>query len=83
MKRPARPAPRLAIAESPAKQDMLDLLDRTRKRVESGEVIALMVAPIEPDNRFTTATCGKLDSIERIGLLMTMVGDLLAAGRSE
>lgn len=71
----------LAVAESPAKRDMLDLLDRVRKRVERDEVIALALAPIETGGQYTCATAGDLDGLQRIGLLMTMVHDVLEAGR--
>lgn len=72
---------RIGPAESPAKPEMLDLLDRVRKGVERGEVIALAIAPIEIGGGYTCATAGDIDGLKRIGLLMTMVHDVLEASR--
>ena len=68
---------RLAVPESPAKSDMLELLDHIRAGVECGEIIGVMVTAVGTEMKFANYSCGALPATSRIGFLMCHVDDLI------
>ena len=67
----------LTIPESPAKANMLALLDDMRAGVEAGEIIAIMVTAVGSEMKFANYSCGALPATSRIGFLMCHADDLI------
>jgi hypothetical protein len=62
--------PRIGVAVSPHKQDMLDRLDVVRAGVERGETVGLLIGEIHTDNEFTVSRVAAVSGLEGLGLLV-------------
>jgi hypothetical protein len=59
----------LRIADAPAKDDVFELLERTRLETEQGEVLAVVVIPIHPNKEWSVRSAGDIGMLELGGLL--------------
>lgn len=65
----------LKVAESPARQDMLDLLDEIRVQVEAGDCISLITIAVHPNREWTNRSAGSLRMMEIVGCLACAMSD--------
>lgn len=59
----------LRVADAPAKEQILALLERTRIEVERGEVLAVVVIPVHPNKEWSTRSAGDIGMLELGGML--------------
>lgn len=59
----------LKVAESPAKADLLKLLDELRAEIEGGDCVALVVIPIFTEMAFSVRSKGDISMTRLAGLL--------------
>jgi hypothetical protein len=59
----------LTVAVSPAKGELLALIEDLRRGVEDGSVIALVALPIHPDLKWSTRSAGEIRMLELAGML--------------
>lgn len=59
----------LKTAESPAKADLLAMLDTLRTEVESGETIALVAVPVHVSREWSTRSAGEVSMLMLAGML--------------
>ena len=57
------------MADAPAKDDVLALLDEVRAETERGDVLALVVIPIHPDMQWSTRSAGDIGMLNFGGIL--------------
>jgi len=57
------------IAVSPAKGEMLALLERVRTEIEAGECLAVVILPIHPNKEWSTRSAGDIGMLELGGIL--------------
>lgn len=60
---------RLAVAENPVRQDLLDALDRVRAEVLLGKTLALILIPVHVGREFSTRSVGDISMLETAGML--------------
>lgn len=59
----------LKPAVSPAKENLLALIDEIRTGIEDGSIISLVAIPIHPDMAFSTRSAGDVSMLKLAGLL--------------
>ena len=69
----------LRQAVSPAKADILALLDAIREEVESGTTISLVAITIEPNREFHNRSAGGVSMLTLVGVLATAQFDAMRA----
>jgi len=69
----------LTQAQAPARDAMLEMIDRTRAEIERGDAISIMMIVVAPDREFCTRAEGEVRSLELIGMLETLKHDLIRA----
>ena len=66
---PAAAIARLALAQAPAKQDMLGMLDKLRGEVERDEVLSLFALSIRAGDQFDMSSAGEIKATSLAGML--------------
>lgn len=59
----------LSVAEVPAKEDLLALIEELREGVETGEILSIVAIPIYTSRRWSTTAAGNMTMLELAGVL--------------
>jgi hypothetical protein len=59
----------LKVAEAPAKDNLLALVEELRAGIEGGTIISLVAIPIHPSREWTVRSAGEVRMLELAGIL--------------